>query len=190
MCIPFLKDIIEFPIIWRNWGWRFDRSSNLSKVVIVKLHLNGWSTNDMNIFQVIVSFAIRVVKSRDCLYQSNMGLCVTNHDNPRMIGCRGKEIRSNPIIFWWDLIVSSIGIISSMMAPDKSGCPSITSTRIGFVLMTLGMEFVWPTNTSIKHVVPPKSSRVMVHITWVPICKLTSIVKPFRDGASWVELII
>ena len=111
-----------------------------------------------------------------------MGLCVTDHENPRMTWCRGEEIWSKAMVSRWDLIVSSSGIISSMMAPDRSG--------IGFLLMTLGMECVWPKNMSIKQVVAPESSRVVMCITRVPTCKLTSTIKSFRDGASWIELII
>ena len=141
-------------------------------------------------FKLLLALPIRVVKSRDFLRQSTMGLCVTNQDNPRMTRCWGEDIRSNVIISRWDPIMSSSGIVSSMMAPNRRGSPSITSTGIGFVLMTLEMECVWIKSMPIKHVVALESSRVMVHITRVPICKLTSTVKPFRDGASWVDLII
>ena len=107
-----------------------------------------------------------------------------------MTRCRGEEIRSNVIVSRWDPIISSSGIVSSMMTPDKSGRLSITSIGIGFVLTTLGMECVWPKSTSIKHIVALESSKAVVLITWVPICKLIGTVKRFRDGTSWVELII
>ena len=144
-----------------------------------------WTT-----FKLLLALPIRVVKSKDCLHQYTMGLCITNHDNPRMIGCQGEEIRSNVMVSQWDPIMSSSGIVSSMMAPNMGSRLSITSNEIDFVFTTLGMECEWPKSTSIKHVVALESSRAVVHITQVPIYKLTDVVKPFRDGASWIELII
>ena len=80
--------------------------------------------------------------------------------------------------------MSSSGFVSSMMAPDMSSHSLITSTGIGFVFKTLGIECGWPKSTSIKHVIAPESSRAVVRINQVPTCKLTGTIKPFRDDAS------
>ena len=94
--------------------------------------------------------------------QSTIGLWVSSHDNPKMIGCRGDAMRLNIISSWWSPMWSLKGIGVSVIAPKESIQPSITSTRIMRVILLLGMLCVYANMMSIKHDVAPESNKAFV----------------------------
>ena len=54
------------------------------------------------------------------------------------------------------------GIVVSVIAPEESVRPSITSTGIGTVILLLGMLCVHANMMSIKHEVAPESNNAFV----------------------------
>jgi hypothetical protein len=71
-------------------------------------------------------------------------------------------MRLKMISSWWSPIWSLKGIVVSVIAPEESVRPSITSTGIGRFILLLGMLCVRANTISIKHEVAPESNKAFV----------------------------
>ena len=137
-----LKDIRDLRIFWKNWGWRFEGSTNLSRMVILRFHLTGWSVDVMNNFHFIVSFAhpssevegLPMTIHNGIAYENPQWDCASlrrktlewqDAEGKKLDGTHHFQKRSHNELYWNHFFYDGI-----RHEPDSSGLPSITSTEI------------------------------------------------------------
>ena len=85
---------------------------------------------------------------------------------------------------WCSPMWSLKGIVESVIAPEESVRPSITSTGIGRVILLLGMLCVRANMISIKHDVAPESSKAFVFRVVTPNRRVIGSVKLVVEEVS------
>ena len=117
--------------------------------------------------------------------QSMDGLCVSNHERPRVIGLDGVLIMLKTTWLLWPLNATSIGFDSWVTLPDNKGRPSITSTWIGLAFRTKGIFWRLANSSSKKQADAPESNSAKVSSFRGP--KDKGIVKQLAGWAERVE---
>ena len=104
-----------------------------------------------------------------------------------MIVCCGDVMTLKASSSWWHPTRSIKGIVLSLIAPDESDGPSITSPGIGIVFRITGMPRVQANAMSIKQDVAPESSKAIVWRVIEPNWRSTGSVKLVEEESGLLE---
>jgi heme/copper-type cytochrome/quinol oxidase subunit 3 len=95
-------------------------------------------------------------------FQLIAGLYLSSQERPRSTGFEGDLMILSAMMLWYSSIIISYAVVSCVK-PNKSldtkGLLSITSTRIGYFLITSGTLWRSTKSLSMKHAEAPKYNK-------------------------------